>query len=116
MKKISIFVLSFATLVLFSGCQQSEIIEDTITTNSESAISPKQDVLADFEEEATIKETIDISTLQMELETDNANKRVLFFSTDKGQKRYKSIFIKRTERLKIIDLSDDNILYNQEIH
>lgn len=52
----------------------------------------------------------------MELETDNANKRVLFFSTDKGQKRYKSIFIKRTERLKIIDLSDDNMLYNQEIH
>lgn len=135
MKKIRIVVFGFATLLILAGCQRSEVSEDaqsvetTASTNieatslieestatTESSTSSQQNALEEFEEAPIIEKTIDVSDLQLNIETDNPNKRVLFFSTDTGQKRYKSIFVKRTERLKIIDLSDEGILYNREIN
>jgi hypothetical protein len=124
-----------ATLLILAGCQRSAISEDaqsvetTAATNieatsfieeptaiTESSTSPQQNALEEFEEAPIIEKTIDVSNLQLKIETDNPNKRVLFFSTDTGQKRYKSVFVKRTKRLKIIDLSDEGILYNREIN
>lgn len=131
MKKIRIVVFGFATLLILAGCQRSEVSEDAqsvetsieatslieeSTATTESSASSQQNALEEFEEAPIIEKTIDVSDLQLNIETDNPNKRVLFFSTDTGQKRYKSVFVKRTERLKIIDLSDEGILYNREIN
>ncbi|MUK90819.1 hypothetical protein GMD78_20935 [Ornithinibacillus sp. L9] len=46
--------------------------------------------------------------------TDNNGKRVLLILDDNGEKEYKTIFIKDTNCLKIIDL-DDGEIYNEII-
>src|SRR5690625_2473229 len=71
--------------------------------------------LADFEETKTLSEQIDLNALDPEIETDNQNNRVIIFSDDSKTKKYKSIFIKKQNRLKIISLDDDGQIFNEVI-
>ncbi|HLQ97156.1 MAG TPA: hypothetical protein VK135_00565 [Candidatus Dormibacteraeota bacterium] len=71
--------------------------------------------LADFEETQTLSEQIDLNALDPEIETDNQNNRVIIFSDDSHTKKYKSIFIKKQNRLKIISLDDDGQIFNEVI-
>lgn len=47
--------------------------------------------------------------------TDNEGKRILLLLDDEGTEQYKSIFIKKTKRLKIIDLANDREIFNDLI-
>lgn len=103
---------------------EEESTEDTEETSTEetdesstddSQTSDAADSVADFEEGDTLQDTVDLEGLTMETATDNPNKRVLLFSNDEGQKEYKSVFIKRTNRLKIIDTKNDDLLLNEEL-
>lgn len=69
---------------------------------------------ADLPEYTVITE-IATENYQVNIETDNPNNRVIFLENQSGEKLYKSIFIKNTNRLKIIDLKNDNLIYNQVI-
>ncbi|GBD66518.1 hypothetical protein KV134_08010 [Tetragenococcus halophilus] len=89
--------------------------ETAETSTDESQNSDAENDVADFEEGDILQDTIDLEGLTMETATDNPNKRVLLFSNDEGQKEYKSVFIKRTNRLKIIDTANDDLLLNEEL-
>lgn len=101
----------------------SESTEETSTVESAAATSTTEtesseikNELADLEEGTALQDTIgDVDNLNVETATDNPNKRVLLFSNDEGEKQYKSVFIKQKKRLKIIDITNDDLLMNQEI-
>lgn len=74
-----------------------------------------------LEEENSLPE-LPIITQQMDNEdynfqtvTDNEGKRILLLLDDEGTEQYKSIFIKKTKRLKIIDLANDREIFNDLI-
>ena|SRR5699024_2343787 len=71
--------------------------------------------LADYPEYDTLVDEIDVDSLQAEVETDNQNKRVILYSDDNDKKVFKSIFIKKKDRLKIIDFDDDGEIFNEVI-
>lgn len=52
-----------------------------------------------------------VDHLQAKLVTDNDGKRVLLFVDNNGETKYKSIFVKKTNHLKIIKM-DGGLVYN----
>ncbi|GAA3016943.1 hypothetical protein [Tetragenococcus solitarius] len=101
-----------------------ESAEETVEVSTEETDETSADIsqnseaendVVDFEEGDALQDTIDLEGLTMETATDNPNKRVLLFSNDEGQKEYKSVFIKQKNRLKIIDIKNDDLLLNEEL-
>ena len=82
-------------------------------TNNDS--SDSDSALADFPEYNTLVAEIDVDRLDAEIETDNPNKRVILYADSDGHKQYKSIFIKKQDRLKIIHFDDDGEIFNEVI-
>lgn len=105
--------------------EESDTAESTEETSTEASsteasttetVNSEEDDVADLEEGTELQDTIDdLDDLNVETATDNPNKRVLLFSNDEGEKQYKSVFIKQKNRLKIIDINNDDLLMNQEI-
>ncbi|MCT1902582.1 hypothetical protein [Oceanobacillus sojae] len=71
-----------------------------------------------FEEETGVDALKEIEVIQNQIPSgkdsvqvveDNPHKRILFIGDDANQKKYKTIFIKDTNRLKIIDLNGGQI-------
>ena len=90
--------------------------DDQATNNAENEEDTATDSeLADYPEYDTLVDEIDVDSLQAEVETDNPNKRVILYSDDSGEKVFKSIFIKKKDRLKIIDFDDDGEIFNEVI-
>jgi len=81
--------------------------------NNDSADS--NSALAGFPEYETLVEEIDVDRLDAEIETDNSNKRVILYADSNEHKQYKSIFIKKQDRLKIIHFDDDGEIFNEVI-
>src|SRR5699024_7444385 len=78
--------------------------------------SKEKSDLAQYDEYNVVSSKIkDIDSYPARVETHNPNTRVILFGEDNGQKDYKSIFVKRENRLKIIDLKKDNQIYNDII-
>ncbi|HIY56628.1 MAG TPA: hypothetical protein H9829_00275 [Candidatus Tetragenococcus pullicola] len=99
------------TTQLFSGTSEesTENLEESEETTEKTTV----EALNDFEELQTIENAIDTSSLTIETVTDNSNKRILLFSNSQGNKVYKSIFIVPKRRLKLIDLTNDQLLLNE---
>lgn len=105
--------------------EESDTAESTEETSTEASsteasttetVNSEEDDVADLEEGTELQDTIDdLDDLNVETATDNPNKRVLLFSNDEGEKQYKSVFIEQKNRLKIIDINNDDLLMNQEI-
>ena len=68
-----------------------------------------------FLEIQTVIDQIDDEYYIFQTMTDNKNQRVLLAVNDEGMERYKTIFIKKIKRLKIIDLAGDGEIYNETI-
>ncbi len=68
----------------------------------------------DFLEFDTLEEQINADDDSAQIVEDNQHKRVMFINSEDSQNQYKSIFIKDTNRLKIIDL-DNGEVFNQII-
>lgn len=69
----------------------------------------------EYEEQEIIEKEIAEGKYDVEVETDNKGTRVMFYEID-GEKYYKTIFVKNDNRLKIIDLqNDDGLIYNETI-
>src|SRR5699024_10839665 len=60
--------------------------------NEEDKTTYSNEEIADYEEANTIKEQIDIPDMDVKVETDNPNKRILLFS-DNDKVMYKTIYI-----------------------
>lgn len=83
-----------------------EAYEETESRDQEIGNFPEYDVLA---------EQVDLDNLTSDIKTDNPNKRVMILTEGDGQKRYKSIYIKKKQRLKIISLDDEGQIFNEVI-
>lgn len=96
--------------------------EDTEKADEPEKSTPEDDndeddgsEISEFKESSVIEDEIDVSDLDANIETDNNNKRVILFK-DGDKAVYKTIFIKNDDRLKIIDIgNDEGQIYNETI-
>lgn len=73
------------------------------------------DEIASLPEYQTIMKEIDKEDCTFKLLTDNEGKRVFLLIDETGKEEYKSIFIKETNRLKIIELESNREIFNDRI-
>lgn len=73
------------------------------------------DEIASLPEYQTIMKEIDKEDCTFKLLTDNEGKRVFLLTDETGKEEYKSIFIKETNRLKIIELESNREIFNDRI-
>ena len=113
------------SLLLLVGCQTSssdetqqsdvsQTTEETVVDSDFTEATTNEENEA-IEEWSTINEVTPIESLQYEVVTDNRNNRVMLFENATGQKVVKSIYVKNTGRLKVIDLQADETLFSEEI-
>ncbi|MHC5375696.1 hypothetical protein ACYSNU_18200 [Enterococcus sp. LJL120] len=119
MKKI-IFPVFF--LIFLVGCSPStsNLVNDTVQTEIAESSDIKENLSSTdnqensnhWEEEEKIAAILTLSDFDITILSDNSEKRILLFTKD-NQKYYKSIFVKSTKFLKIIDLknNDTEIFY-----
>ncbi len=89
-----------------------EAPEETPAEEPSASYDPGNTNLADHEENAILADHIPLDELTAQVEVDNQNKRITLFENKDGKKVYKSIFIKRDNHLKIIDLNGDKPLFD----
>ncbi|WP_025786293.1 hypothetical protein [Sporosarcina sp. D27] len=77
-----------------------------------SETDAKNSELATYEEYSKIAEVADVDGLKGIVESDNPGTRVILFEDESGQKKVKSVYVKKENRLKVISLDDDGLLYN----
>ncbi|MGG5359245.1 MULTISPECIES: hypothetical protein [unclassified Enterococcus] len=74
------------------------------------------DQLSGFEESQKLKEVLDgADDLNVKTLSENQNKRVLLLFDEEQTKKYKSIFIKNTQRLKVIDEISGDLLFDSKV-
>lgn len=69
------------------------------------------DELKQFPEYATVASKINVNGLTAKVTEDNSNKRIILFSDARGQGKYKSIFVKKANSLKVIDFRGGEIFF-----
>ncbi|MFC4713649.1 hypothetical protein [Planococcus dechangensis] len=94
MKKIVVALTALALTLWLAGC------------------SGEDHTLHGYEEYLLISERIDVSEYKAQVETDNDGTRVLFFEDATGAKVYKSVYVKDTQRLELIHLGKQGVIYD----
>ncbi|AWP29463.1 MULTISPECIES: hypothetical protein [unclassified Paenibacillus] len=82
--------------------QNNESAEESLDHGAWSAL-PEYDVIV---------RNIDSQDYTFRTVTDNKNERILLLTNPDGEEKYKTIFIKNTSRLKIIDVDGGGQLFN----
>lgn len=90
--------------------QENEQPTENVQDDLEENVS--QDEWASLPEYNKIIEQIGDQDITFEMVTDNEGKRVLNILDKTGSIQYKSIFIKKTNRLKIINVHGDGQIFN----
>ncbi|MFD1453477.1 MULTISPECIES: hypothetical protein [Oceanobacillus] len=102
-----------------SNRSTEEVPEESQDTSEEEE-NNDSDLVADedtyeYEEQEVIEQQIEEGDYDVLVETDNKGTRVMFYEID-GEKYYKTIFVKNDNRLKIIDIRNNNgQIYNEII-
>ncbi len=68
-----------------------------------------------FEEFSTIKSYIDVDEYTTEIVEDHSNKRIILFTNSERETKYKSIYIKHKDIVKLIQLDGNGLLYKGPI-
>lgn len=131
MRMIFTLLITIVLLTFVTACNNNEV-EDNDNNSSqmsppiESAESETEDTnsdednvsnidIIDFEESPVIEKEVDVSGLDVEIETDNRNNRVILF-LDNKKPIYKTIYVKHDKRLKIIDIGkNEEQVFNEII-
>lgn len=94
---------------------ESSVTEDELApvTDEEKSQGQSLDTIDDYEEFKS-QDVFEPTDYDAHLVTDNTNTRVILFSEGEEQV-YKSVFIKRDNRLKIIDLQKDQLIINSPL-
>lgn len=101
-------LMLLATFVL-SACSDGAALDNTEATEE---IAGHED-WADLPEYPALIDTIGNDNYSIKTVTDNQGKRILLLSDQSDTEQYKSIFIKDTNRLKIINVNDDGEVFNE---
>lgn len=91
--------------------------EDTQTEEDTSTASEQQNQTdvegkSDLQELDTLEEVVDTDNLDIEVVEDNKYKRIAVLTDANNQPQFKSIYIKKNNRLKVIDFKD-GLVFNQ---
>lgn len=89
--------------------------EDTQKQAEKQSTSANNDAIKDLPEYNKVAEHIDLETHSGKIQTDNRGNRVIIYSDENGHKKYKSIFIKNDNRLKIVHFDNDELIFNERI-
>ncbi|WP_077296695.1 hypothetical protein [Virgibacillus pantothenticus] len=108
-----IYTVIILVAVLLIGCndKQVSIEEPDNTTNNTADTVP---VNKDLKEYSILEEKVNLANYKLNIVADNPYKRVILIENTDNENEYKSIFIKETNRLKLIRLRD-GIIYNKMI-
>ena len=116
MKKIIVTAAS-ALLLTSAGvgyaAYNTDTYEDDLFQEHVQVKENKADDVKSFDEYKTLEQVINLDELHHEVLEDNQQKRVILFS-DNNEAKIKSIFVKETEKLKVIDFTR-GLIFNQNI-
>src|SRR5699024_10045164 len=94
--------------------EENESNEDKTQQKEQNKKKTKKEI-NEYKEANTIEDKNDIDDMDVKVETNNSNKRILLFS-DNEKVTYKTIYIKEKQRLKIIDIYEDKgQIFNETI-
>ena len=104
-----------------ASVESSESADDADDADDEAEVT-EQDLIgaetvseaSDYPELKYAQEKVDFSGLKGYIVADNPNKRVIIFKDDQEQV-YKTIFIKRNNYLKVVNLEGDGLVLNESI-
>lgn len=109
-----------ATAALLTACsvEQADAGNEAASENEqsftaiqdESTKDSKMQELESLPEFTVIDDEIGSDSLEFDIVADNPGERVLLL--DKDGDEYKSIFVKETKRLKIIDIDGEGLIFN----
>ncbi|WJY26664.1 hypothetical protein [Sporosarcina trichiuri] len=114
----SVFVKKTGLLKVISQKGGGVLLQTTVTGNT-AAPEAKPDqkpaqpasTISSLPEYKTLAAHVDISGLAPAVVSDNYNNRTILLKDANGRGQYKSIFVKRTNMLKIVDLNGGQIFY-----
>lgn len=107
----TILLSTAAGALLFTGIYTNTGETEEITVENETVTFEKGTTGESAQEEMEfIQNQIPSGNDYVQVVEDNPHKRILFIGDDTSQKKYKTIFIKDTNRLKIIDLNGGQII------
>lgn len=86
--------------------------ENSSRGDSNESADTGHTVLEKYEEYSTVRANAPVDGLTGIVETDNPGTRVILYEDASGVKKVKSIYVKKENRLKVISLNDDGLLYN----
>lgn len=128
-------VLVVMSLLLLAACTNSnenekplgEIVKEdeaALNTSGNDRINEKEkqeltnskdtSAITETPEYNSLTEIVNIADYQLDTEVDNPQKRIILLENQNGKEMYKSIFIKETGRLKIIEF-DKGLIFNDLI-
>ncbi|GKV69456.1 lipoprotein [Sporosarcina sp. NCCP-2716] len=85
-------------------------------TGSDGTADTGDAALEGYEEYSTVRDNAPVDGLKGIVETDNPGTRVILYEDASGVKKVKSIYVKKENRLKVISLDDDGLLYNDVLN
>lgn len=129
MKKLIILLLGIS---LLTACSANDTKDTKNTAESNGDASPDTEQAQNnensegndspvtgenfhsFPEYSTIEKQIDLTKYDLDVVEDGSHKRVILFTAQNGERDFKSIFTKKTGRLKIISFKD-GVLFDDVI-
>lgn len=115
----SVFVKKTGLLKVINLKGQGVVIETVVKGDAAPAPEAKPDqkpaqpasTISSLPEYKTLAAHVDMSGLAPAVVSDNYNNRTILLKDANGRGQYKSIFVKRTNMLKIVDLNGGQIFY-----
>src|SRR5699024_2510975 len=95
-----------------SGGSTEDKTRETVEKDESEDLTEEDgnDLASQYEEYDAINDTINLTSNDVSVVEDNQGKRVLLIKDEQGHEKYKSIYIKRDKRLKIIEFDKGQIL------
>lgn len=94
--------------------EEQEESEEPKEEESDSTEAEDLGELAEIDEYEILTDKIDLSKFTPDVKEDNDYKRIILFKNEQGKESYKSIYIKKDNRLKIIEFNNGQI-FNERI-
>lgn len=114
-------ILIILTISLLIACNNEDSQNRIKSKNNEATmeninISDQSQInKSELEEFSAIPNQINVEELNIQIVQDDVAKRILFFVDEEGKKQYKTIFIKEQRLFKIIQLHNNDLIYNKVI-
>lgn len=110
MKKLTLLlsISLFLTCINITGKSETQAISNN--HSHQQNYSHNQEV-KNLNEYPILNKHFDVNNYKTQTVTDNSYKRIILFKNNKGNVKFKSIYIKNTDRLKVIS-TNKGLIYN----